>query len=236
MLVGDPSNRDPAKVPRQLCFRCEENYQQTPFGGAPCTGADTPTFPQEPCGGGWRVTITFPTCWDGKTLDTPNHQDHIAYPASGSFEMGGECPQTHPVKIPQVMYEIMFDTAQFNDPNEWPEDGSQPFVWAMGDTTGAGIHGDYLFGWKGDALQRAMDTKCNGVNCPGMERQDDSISNACAKAQMASEPVGDDGCKLAPPGSSGLGLVPANRDSQGSRNFPVAGSCRKRCGSAFCGA
>ncbi|KEZ39131.1 hypothetical protein SAPIO_CDS10527 [Scedosporium apiospermum] len=201
MLVGDAANRDPKKVPRQLCYRCEHNYQQSPFGGAPCTGSDTTTFPKEACGGGWRVTITFPTCWDGKTLDTPNHQDHVTYTSSGSFETGGPCPASHPVKIPQVMYEIMFDTAQFNDPNDWPEDGSQPFVWAMGDTTGAGIHGDYLFGWKGDALQRAMDSKCNGVNCPGMERQSVDVSNQCAKGQMAAEPVGDDGWLTSLPGN-----------------------------------
>lgn len=201
MLVGDAANRDPAKVPRQLCYRCEHNMQQSPFGGAPCTGTDTTTFPKEPCGGGWRVTVTFPSCWDGKTLDTPNHMDHIAYPSQGTFETGGACPSTHPVKIPQVMYEIMMDTTAFNDPSEWPEDGSQPFVWAMGDTTGAGIHGDYLFGWKGDALQRAMDMKCNGVNCPGMERQTDAVSNACAKAQIASEPVGDDGWLTTLPGN-----------------------------------
>lgn len=35
MLVGDSANREASKVPKGLCFRCEENMQQNPFGGAP---------------------------------------------------------------------------------------------------------------------------------------------------------------------------------------------------------
>jgi hypothetical protein len=31
------------------------------------------------------------------------------------------------------MYETVWDTRQFNNPEDWPEDGSQPFVWSFGD-------------------------------------------------------------------------------------------------------
>jgi hypothetical protein len=31
------------------------------------------------------------------------------------------------------MYETVWDTRQFNNPADWPEDGSQPFVWSFGD-------------------------------------------------------------------------------------------------------
>jgi len=191
MLVGDPSNRKAAAVPRGLCYRCEANMQQSPFGGAPCTGSDTRDFPKAACGGGWRITVTFPSCWDGKNLDSPDHKTHISYPASGTFESGGACPATHPVKIPQVMYEIMVDTRQFNTKSDWPADGSQPFFWSMGDKTGYGIHGDYLFGWKGDALQKAMDTKCSGDACRALQRQQDAKAVDCTKGQMAKEAIGD---------------------------------------------
>jgi hypothetical protein len=167
MLVGDPMNRDSKKVPRGLCWRCESNMQQNPFGGAPCTGSDTPGFPKAACGGGWRMTVTFPSCWDGKNTDSPDHRSHVAYPASGTFESGGACPSTHPVKIPQVMYEAIFDTRQFNAKADWPADGSQPFYLSMGDNTGYGIHGDYLFGWKGEsspALLHSL-TQCVSIHC-----------------------------------------------------------------------
>ncbi|KAK3377239.1 hypothetical protein B0T24DRAFT_678082 [Lasiosphaeria ovina] len=204
MLVGDPSNRVAAKVPSGLCFRCESNMQQSPFGGAPCTGADTKNFPKSTCGGGWRVTVTFPSCWDGKNLDTPDHKSHISYPSSGTFESGGACPSTHPVKIPQVMYEIMFDTREFNNKADWPADGSQPFYWSQGDNTGYGIHGDYLFGWKGDALQKAMDTKCSGDNCKALQRQADAKAVACTKSQSAREDIGTSKWLTSLPGQAGM--------------------------------
>ena len=73
----------------------------------------------------------FPTCWDGKNLDSPNHQDHVSYPETGTFESGGSCPSTHPVRIPMILFETAWDTRQFN--SMWPSDGSQPFVLSQGD-------------------------------------------------------------------------------------------------------
>jgi len=201
MLVGDPNNRDVKAVPSGNCYRCEANMNQSPFGGAPCTGSDTKSFPKTQCGGGWRVTVTFPTCWDGKNLDSPDHKAHMSYPASGTFESGGACPASHPVKMPQVMYEIMFDTRAFNNKADWPADG-QPFYWSMGDNTGHGIHGDYLFGWKGDALQKAMDTKCANDNCKALQRQADAKAIACTKGQTAKEDVGSDTWLKELPGAS----------------------------------
>lgn len=72
----------------------------------------------------------------------------------GAFQEAGPCPASHPVRVPQVAYETLWDTAQFA--NMWPKDGSNPFFLSYGDNKGYGTHADYLFGWKGDSLQRAM--------------------------------------------------------------------------------
>ncbi len=61
MLVGEPSLRSNRNMQRQICHRCFSNMQQNPFGGAPCTGADTGSLPAGTCGGGIRSTVTFPT-------------------------------------------------------------------------------------------------------------------------------------------------------------------------------
>ena len=118
---------------------------------------------------------------------------HISYPQSGTFESSGPCPASHPVKVPQLFFEAIWDTTAFNDQSLWPTDGSQPFIWSFGDETGYGNHGDYVFGWKGDSLQRAMDANCN-VNCPTLKSQSLQQGNQCKGQPMVNEEV--DACKL----------------------------------------
>lgn len=61
--------------------------------------------------------------------------------------------------------------------------GSQPFVWSQGDPTGYGGHADYVFGWKGDALQKAMDARCNLNDCPELTTQCYKAANQCLKSE-----------------------------------------------------
>ncbi|RYP27099.1 hypothetical protein DL767_007796 [Monosporascus sp. MG133] len=181
MIVGDPTlrTREDALRYRQLTYTCLQN---------PLTRTnETLDMPKEPCPAGIMANLRFPTCWDGVNLDSPDHASHVSYPESGTFENGGPCPSTHPVRIPQLFYEVIWDTTPFNDKSEWPEDGSQPFVWSYGDVTGYGNHGDYMFGWKGDALQIAMDTNCNGDRCPELEYQEIRKGNQCTKKPTVEE-------------------------------------------------
>ena len=108
---------------------------------------------------------------------------------------------SHPVRLPQILYEAIWNTSAFNDRSMWPEDGSQPFVFSTGDPTGYSWHGDYVFGWKGDALQRAMDAFC-GTDCPELKTQSVEKANECAKETVVKERI--DGWLDSLPGGVGV--------------------------------
>ncbi|KAI1766993.1 hypothetical protein GGR53DRAFT_483558 [Hypoxylon sp. FL1150] len=195
MLSGDAlaRSRPDTKLKRQNCFRCYTGPNYGGDVGAPCMddSVDSEALPNKVCPGGIRTNVLFPTCWDGKNLDSPNHQDHVAYPTTGPanfLSLGGACPSTHPVRIPQLMYEVVWDTTPFNNKAEWPEDGSQPFYLSTGDNTGYGQHADYVFGWKGDALQKAMDTSnCYGARCANLAYQDIATAKKCSVQKQVNE-------------------------------------------------
>jgi hypothetical protein len=98
--------------------------------------------------------------------------------------------------MPQLAYETLWDTTQFN--SMWPTDGSNPLVFSFGepDVHGYGTHADYMFGWKGDALQRAMNSSCMFTACENgkpLKSQSVAEMNKCAAKQTVKENI--DGCK-----------------------------------------
>jgi hypothetical protein len=140
----------------------------------------------------------FPACWDGKTLDPPDHQSHMYDTAASSgFVNAGACPASHPVRMPQLAYETLWNTTQFNDKSLWPTDGSQPFVWSTGDKAGWSTHGDYVFGWKDDALQRAMNSSCMFQACGNgnpLKSQSPAQQNQCTIKSTVTEDT--QGCEF----------------------------------------
>jgi len=129
-----------------------------------CLGGNVPEgpgFPKSRCDR-MRAQVYFPSCWDGKNVDTPNHKDHVAYPAKGAYN-GGVCPPTHPVALFSIFFEFFFETNTYTDFNR--------FAWSCGDATGYGFHGDFIMGWTDrDKLQNAFPT-CNAGNCPTLGNQ-----------------------------------------------------------------
>lgn len=133
MVAGDPTIAT-KRSGSAICHRCLGARDRTMGGsGAPCDSSDSAGFPATPCPGGIRATVIFPSCWDGKNLDSVDHRSHVAY-GPGAALAGDRCPDTHPVRIPQVMYEIMYDTSQFADPKYY-KNGKQPLVYSFGDTS-----------------------------------------------------------------------------------------------------
>jgi len=123
-------------------------------------------FPPYPCDR-MRAEVYFPSCWDGKNIDSADHKSHMAYPAIGDYN-GGVCPQSHPVALFSIFYEFFFDTSKITDTK---------FAFANGDTTGYGYHGDFIMGWTDRGLLQTAHRDCVGPsdcpklgNQPGMQR------------------------------------------------------------------
>jgi len=197
MIAGDAGQTDPSKVGRnKLCYRCWPDSNENRFvGGAPCSGGDSVEIPKSRDCKMMRQTLIFCDCWNGKDLDSANHQDHVAY--STNFmgaNGGGSCPSSHPVAIPQIMYEIMWNATDFVTRDDWNDE--EPYVLSMG-IGGSASHGDYVFGWEGESLQKAMNQKCNlqgtcvdragGGNI--ITAQSIEEMTACTKPQQAPEQV-----------------------------------------------
>jgi hypothetical protein len=160
-------------------------------------------FPKGKCPAGIMAVHHFPSCWNGKDLDSPDHQSHMYNNAKEAFAVGGACPSTHPIRMPQVAYETLWDTSKFND--LWdPSKDPNPFYWSTGDNKGYSTHADYLFGWKGDALQKAMDSSCMFQGCENgkpLKSQSAADMNKCNVKSSVHEEF--DGWVTAMPGKGG---------------------------------
>lgn len=188
-----------------------------------CLGAnkaETNNMPDYKCPGGLRAQIFFPSCWDGKNLDSDNHKSHMSYPDSQNYD-NGPCPASHPVHMMSLFYEVLYDTKLFDD--QW--NGTQhPFVFANGDTTGYGFHGDFVNGWDVNVLQKAIDT-CTDLSgdvnaCKAVTTFSYSENQQCQIPTTVNEQTGGTlqklpGCNPLTPGGScsdntQFGAPPAN--------------------------
>lgn len=132
MVAGNPFARSytGAIDAQAITYACL-NYNGPPT-------KETNGFPTTNCPDGLRAQVYFPSCWDGVNLDSPDHKSHVSYPASYN---NGACPSSHPKHLISLFYEVIWNVNDFA--NEWYGD-TQPFVWAQGDPTGYGYHGDFV--------------------------------------------------------------------------------------------
>ena len=86
------------------------------------------TFMDANCKDGIRLEIMFPSCWDGKNVDSADHKSHMAYP---NLVQDGTCPDGFPVRLPTLFYEVIWSTT-----SELFEGRDGEFVLSNGDPTG----------------------------------------------------------------------------------------------------
>ncbi|KAI1079785.1 hypothetical protein F5B20DRAFT_590325 [Whalleya microplaca] len=178
MVAGNPTNRNDSGSleQRAVSFAC--------LG---IDGPATPELPKQNCANGLRTQLTFPSCWDGSNLDSPDHKSHMAYPSGVDT---GFCPQSHPHRFITVFMEVTWNVDDFKD--QWYGD-EQPFIFSNGDPTGYGYHGDFVNGWDIPTLQTAINecTDDSGVveRCSAFQFRADADMAACKVLPRVSEAV-----------------------------------------------
>ena len=85
-----------------------------------------------------HLNIVFPQCWDGRHLDSPDHQSHMAYLREG------KCPASHPVPVPAL-------ATLFN----YPIRGGKGISLASGGLYSG--HADFINAWDPQALRDLVD-------------------------------------------------------------------------------
>jgi hypothetical protein len=114
--------------------------------------------------------ITFPNCWDGTHLDSADHKSHVVYPQSAN------CPADHPVRIPQLTFEIAYRNA--TGPGETYElsSGGQN-----------SLHGDFFAGWD-NRTESALVNGCLNASrqCTGIQLADVPFGAASSNAGQGS--------------------------------------------------
>ena len=125
------------------------------------------------CLSGMRLEMMFPSCWNGKDVDSANHKDHVAFPDQ---VMTGSCPEGFETRLPSLFYETIYDTYAFKDK-------AGQFVLSTGDPVGTSYHGDFMTGWDPDFLQQAVDQCTNPSgelsDCSLFTLQSDSEASEC---------------------------------------------------------
>ena len=130
MLAGNPFMReaDPdlqrQNITQWICHMVGDRNQGTD-GGFPTGVTDCDDYP------GFNGAVHFPHCWNGDDFDPADPTAHVVYP-TGDIE-NGECPPSHPTRLPHIFSENGFDLHGILDkvkPNS--------FTLAMGDNTGYG--------------------------------------------------------------------------------------------------
>ena len=74
MLAGDKSKRNFTgdNAAKAISYSCLDYSKPAP----PYVNE----IPNTSCANGLRAQVYFPSCWDGKNLDSDDHQSHMAYP------------------------------------------------------------------------------------------------------------------------------------------------------------
>jgi len=131
MIAGNENATAPQSV-RVVAWRCADQLPQVP-SATPVNCAGTR---------GLELRVTFPSCWNGTTLNGAT-ETNVVYP-----EADTRCPAGYPVRIPTVIFHVIY-----------PITSPAGLTLSMGpgqQGTTDTAHGDFINGWNQSVLTRLI--------------------------------------------------------------------------------
>ncbi|KAF7321086.1 RNA-directed DNA polymerase from transposon X-element [Mycena chlorophos] len=123
MLSGDPTLRTlnaSSFAQQAVTFLCLDFNGQSPRFNELPRGRSCPS--------GIRSQINFPSCWNGKDADSPDHKSHVTWLSTGPDN--GTCTdENFPVTLPRIFMEVYWISQVFEDQRGEAMTPSQPFVY-----------------------------------------------------------------------------------------------------------
>jgi hypothetical protein len=148
IVAGDSGARSaqPTDIVHYNCLRYPQGGQVTKSSAA---------IPSCPAGTYLSARIEFPSCWDGRNLDSADHKSHMAYPNRGA------CPVSHPVGVPALSIRLRWKAAR-GIPS------SQLALSSGGQQT---MHADFWNVWSPSVMRWLVDNCLNATrNCTDLTR------------------------------------------------------------------
>lgn len=155
MLVGNPNSKSADTTGRfQFSCQTQQSFANTIYG-------NNFNF-DHICPYGVKTEVKFPNCWDGVNLYKADGS-HMSYPYTwpeSADIRNNACPLSHPIRIPSILLEYTHHVAKASAGAVVKGN----LAWANGDTTGYGIHADFVNGWDINVLSKALNsTACTGL-------------------------------------------------------------------------
>jgi hypothetical protein len=146
IIAGDEAATAPQPT-SVISWSCKARTDRSTQSATPrtCAGSDL------------RVTVTFPSCWDGHTLSGAAQTNVVYATRSG-------CPSSHPIQIPQIVFHVTYPTHDASGLTL----SMSPTMQGSTDT----MHVDFINGWNQPLLTRnvtaclATSTRCGPVTGP----------------------------------------------------------------------
>ena len=102
-------------------------------------------------GDSWLIMgVDFPQGWDGVNLDSPDHKSHMSNPVDVRRNNSGRCPSSHPVAIPQIAYQILYQVKVSGETRYWRLSSDD---YDLNKPAGYSGHGDWFNGWKSEIVE-----------------------------------------------------------------------------------